>query len=367
MTDYDVIIVGARCAGSPLAMLLAREGLKVIALDRDAFPCDTLSTAYMQQGAVRRLNEWGLYERFLATAPAAPAVQRNFWEGMEVDPYPAPEGSAHFSPRRAILDNLLAQAACEAGAEVRTGVSVLGLIRDGSGRVTGVRTRSEATGEEIALTARLVVGADGRNSLVAKETGAGRYHIVEGRSCTYYSYYRGLPAEDMQVHFGPDHVVYSMPTHNGEVCLALESPSANFPQVREDPRAYVEAAVREYAAELAPALEHAENTSKWFGMAPRESFYRVPWGPGWALIGDAGYLKDPVLGTGIDDAFRDAAMLAAAISPALRGEGSLDLALAGFHTERDELTKPLYDLVCEFARMEGVTEDMLVRAAECEL
>lgn len=366
MPDYDVIIVGARCAGSPLAMLLARDGHHVLALDRDAFPCDTLSTAFLQQGAVRRLQEWGLYSRFLATEPAAPATQRNFWNGFEVDPYLAPEGSAHFSPRRAILDDLLARAAREAGAQVRTGVSVLGLTRDASGNVAGVRVRS-GDGREAAIGATLVVGADGRNSLVAREVAADRYHVVEGRSCTYYSFYRGLPLDQMQVHFGVDHVVYSMPTHGGEVCLAVEAPAANFNRLRANPRGYVEGAVREHAPELTPDLEAAENTSRWFGMAPRQSFYRTPWGPGWALAGDAGFLKDPVLGTGIDDAFRDAAILATAISSGLRGEQLMDEALACFHRERDAATKPLYDLVCQFARLEGVTEDMLVRATEFEL
>ncbi|HET8953723.1 MAG TPA: FAD-dependent monooxygenase, partial [Solirubrobacteraceae bacterium] len=189
---YDAIVVGARCAGSPTAMLLARRGRRVLLLERAAFPRDTLSTHYIHQSGAARLARWVLLDRLAATG-CPPIRDYRF----DVGPFaltgtpPSIDGvDAAYSPRRYVLDTLLAQAAAEAGAELRQGVTVRGLLVE-DGRVTGVRGGTSA-GELLAERARVVIGADGRNSTVAREAGAEVYEDRGTLTCAYYAYWTGV-------------------------------------------------------------------------------------------------------------------------------------------------------------------------------
>lgn len=355
---YDAIIVGARCGGSPLAMLLARQGHNVLVVDRGTFPSDTLSTAFLRPGAVRRLREWGLFERFLATNPSAPQRRDIYWNGTQL-PVP-PVDEPLYTPRRTIFDKLLVDAAREAGAEVREGFSVRELLRDEAGAITGIAGR-DASGNDVREEARIVVGADGRNSFVAKQVAAEEYDVDEGNSFGYYSFYSGLPLDRMEMHFNQRHVLFHFPTHNNQACIAIEAPRELFPEARRDPKGWVEDAFRRLAPSIGQHLDSATCEEQYFGMSGRTSLFRKPYGPGWALIGDAGYLKDPVLGTGIDDAFRDAELVAAALHTAFAGESDMETALAAYHARRDAESRPAYEVINEFGRMDEVSIDLIMK------
>src|SRR4051794_26045183 len=185
--NFDVIVVGARCAGSPLAALLARQGVRVAVVERATFPRDTLSTHVFQAPAINLLARLGVLDRVRATGAECIRYldfrQNDFETQVEFPARPGDLGGS-MSVRRFLLDPILADAAAEAGAEVMMGTNVTGLVRP-NGRVTGVRVPSGGTERE--LSARLVVGADGRNSTVAKLTGARKYHVVPSERFAYWA------------------------------------------------------------------------------------------------------------------------------------------------------------------------------------
>lgn len=356
--SYDAIIVGARCAGAPLAMLLARQGYRVLAVDRDTFPSDTLSTAFLRAPAVHRMQQWGIFERFLATNPSAPERRDIYWNGNQLPVPPVTEPM--YTPRRTIFDKLLVDAAREAGAEVREGFSVRELLRDSAGTVIGISGR-DASGNDVREEARIVIGADGRNSIVARQVQAEEYDVDEGNSFGYYSFYSGLPMDRVELHFNQRHVLFHFPTHNNQACIAIEAPRELFPQARNDPKAWVEDAFRRLAPSIGQHLDTATWDGQYFGMAGRTSFFRKPYGPGWALIGDAGFIKDPVLGTGMDDAFRDAELVADALHASFSGGVDLQSALANYQSHRDAQSKHAYDVINEFGQMGEVGIELIMK------
>ena len=179
---YDAIVVGARCAGSPTAMLLARKGYRVLLLDKSHFPSDIMSTHYMQAPGVARMQRWGLLDRLRATtAPAITKVTITFGEMSFSPPFPDPDNPPEaWCPRRIVLDKILVDAAVEAGAELREGFSVRELLFEDE-RVVGIR--GGADGAMVEERARIVVGADGLHSLVAKSVQPPEYQVIP--SLTY--------------------------------------------------------------------------------------------------------------------------------------------------------------------------------------
>jgi flavin-dependent dehydrogenase len=356
---YDAIIVGARCAGSPLAMLLAQQGRRVLAVDRDTFPSDTLSTAFMQDEAAERMESWGLLDDLAAAG--TPGVGQVFIHAMGMSFPRPPSKYPAYSPRRTVLDKILVDAARGAGAEVREGFSVRALLRDGDGRVTGIRGK-DADGNEVTEEAAIVVGADGRNSFVAREVGAEEYAVHEPTTCGYYSYFSGLPMESVDLYLGDHHALFYFPTNDGLVCLAAEAPYEKWETFRADPETYLRDAFAKWAPKAAPAIPNAIRQEKWFGMRGSKSYFRKPYGPGWALAGDAGFLKDPIMGTGIDDAFRDAEYLAEAIDGSLNG-GDWDEALGEFQRKRDAAQEGKYEFIVEMAKLDFTPEFLMRMAA----
>jgi flavin-dependent dehydrogenase len=354
----DAVIVGARCAGAPLAMLLARAGYRVVALDRDHFPSDTLSTAFLQEEAIERLDAWGVLGPLLDAGTPEVETVRFHAMGMTFPRPPLPH--AALAPRRTVLDALLVEAARAAGAEVREGASVRALLRDGDGRVCGVD--GVAGGVPFREEARIVIGADGRNSFVAKAVGAQRYREHPGTACGFYSYYEGMPGDSADLLLGDHHALFSFPTNDGLTCLAVEAPIDRWGTFRADPDAYLMDAFQRWGGPLAPYAARAKRVERWYGQRGPGSYFRAAHGPGWALAGDAGYLKDPILGTGIDDAFRDAAALAGAIAAGLSGREPLDEALAGYQAARDASQEGKYELICDMATL-NFTPQLLQRMA----
>jgi len=347
---YDAIIVGARCAGSPTAMLLARQGHKVLLVDRDTFPSDTLSTAFIQSEGMGRLEKWGLRQTLLASGvPETAPTLHAFGQRM---PGGAPD-MLPTSPRRFILDKILVDAARAAGAEVREAFSIQDLIRDGAGTVVGV-IGQERDGTQVMEEARMVVGADGRNSFVAKAVEAEEYNRYEPSSSGFYTYYSGIDAKEAELHLGDRHAYFVFPTNNGQTCIGYEGPLARWDEMRKDPGAY------------ALAQFDKSQDERWLGLTGRPSFFRKPYGPGWALVGDAGYLKDPILGRGIDDAFRDAELLSTAIDAGLSGAQPMEQALSVYHATRDGIVKDVYELNQAFAQMPEWTPELLMRFGQAQ-
>ena len=192
---YDAIVVGARTAGSPTAMLLARRGYRVLVVDRAGFPSDTLSTHYIHQAGVAHLNRWGLLEQLTATN--VPAARRLTFDlgpfALTGTPPPADGAEVAYAPRRRVLDKILLDAAATAGAEVRERFSVDELVRDGD-RVVGIRGRA-AGGATVTEKAPIVVGADGMRSFVARTVQAPAYDARPGLTCAYYTYWSGVPLD----------------------------------------------------------------------------------------------------------------------------------------------------------------------------
>lgn len=325
---YDVVIVGARCAGSSLAMLLARAGHQVLVVDRATFPSDTMSTHFVQSPGMLRLAQWDLSDRLFATG--CPPITKAFFDiagtEMEFDIPVHPPVTALASPRRTILDKMLVDAAVDAGAEVVEGVSVDAVIFEGE-RVAGIRGhRSEG---DFEARGRFVIGADGRHSLVAREVGAPFVEHTEALTSGYYSYYAGTGITRTKVFFRDDTVSIMFPTHDDLVVIAMSWRKERFSELRRDIEGHFNSALADLG-EHGEAVLAGERAERFAGAADLANYLRQTSGPGWALVGDACYHKDPIPADGITDAFRGAEMLSEALGESLTGAKSESEALDGY-------------------------------------
>lgn len=335
--SFDVVVVGSRCAGAPLATMLARAGLRVCVVDKDRFPSDTLSTHAIQPAGVQVLEQIGVLDGLLKVAPPMVRGRMVFDDDVAVvDDVVAITGAPVLSVRRVTLDAILVNAAAEAGAEVRTQTAVTGLVMD-RGRVAGVTT---AAGE---LRAPLVVGADGTRSAVAKMVGAKEYHRTANGRVFMWAYYEGDPTNgEMWIGKIGDHAYLVTPTDNG-LSLVAACPSIDRRnEVRADREAVYEAGVRGWP-ELHAGVASARREGPVHTMANMNGFFRTSAGPGWALVGDAGHFKDPTPGQGIADALRQSEKLAAAIECGLGGgAGTPDQVVHEWWRWRDEDAWEMY-------------------------
>jgi flavin-dependent dehydrogenase len=354
---YDAIVVGARCAGSPTAMLLARKGYRVLLLDRDSFPSDHLSAHWIHQPGVARLERWGLRHRLTATGcPPITSIT------MDLGPFalrgspPALEGVAEaYCPRRTVLDKLLVDAAVESGAELRERFSVEQLVWDGE-QVSGISGRS-AAGASVTEHARIVIGADGIHSLVARQVQAPTYNERPTYSCAYYSYWSGVPVKSVEFYPRNRCGFGALPTHDGLTCIIAGRPSDQFGSYRADVEGtFME--ILDQAPAFAERVRQGRREERFSGTAEMLNFFRKPFGPGWALVGDAGYHKDSITAQGISDAFRDAELVAESVDAGLSGRRSIEEALADYEQRRNRAAFPLYDLTCQFAMLEPPPPDM---------
>jgi 2-polyprenyl-6-methoxyphenol hydroxylase-like FAD-dependent oxidoreductase len=348
---YDAIIVGARCAGAPTAMLLARKGYRVLLTDKARFPSDMLSTHIIWPHGAELMERWGLFDRLAATGCPPIALDLIF----DVGPFAlrggvtdTNAGRGGFCPRRTVLDKLLVDAAVEAGAELREEFTVETLLRDGD-RVAGIRGHSR-TGGTIDERAQMVIGADGMHSLVARAVGAAEYDVKAPLTTNYYSYFSGFAAGDLEEYIRDYQAVGCFPTHDDLTLIAVLWPSSRFHEVRADIEGHVWK-VLESTPTVADRLRRATREEKWVGTAGVPNYFRQPFGPGWALAGDAAYNKDPITAQGISDAFIDAEGLAIALDDGWSGRRPLGDALAAHHAHRDQRVKPMYDFTCQLATL----------------
>jgi flavin-dependent dehydrogenase len=354
---YDAIVIGARCAGSPTAMLLARKGYRVLLVDRAKFPSDTMSTHYIHQPGVLRLARWGLLDRVAASGcPPVSRLSLDFGPFTLAGPPPAADGVAEgYAPRRYVLDPILADAAIEAGVEFRDRFSVETLLWDGD-RVTGLRGHGR-DGASVDEPARLVIGADGMHSLVARSVQAPAYNEKPPTNCGYYTYWSGVPVSDFEIFVRERCAFGAFPTNDGLTLIVVGRPHEEFASIRTDIEGSYLRAI-DLAPSLAERVRGGRREERFIGTADLPYFYRRPYGPGWALVGDAGYHKDPSTAEGISDAFRDAELLAEAIDAGFSGHEPLDEALAGYQQRRDEATAAIYEFTHQLASYEPPPPEM---------
>jgi 2-polyprenyl-6-methoxyphenol hydroxylase-like FAD-dependent oxidoreductase len=335
--SFDVIIVGARCAGAPLATMLARAGLRVCVVDQDRFPSDTLSTHGIQPAGVQVLQRIGVLDSLLKVAPPVLRLRMVFDDiVVPATDVVAITGAPGLNVRRVTLDEILVNAAADAGAEVRTQTAITGLVVDGD-RVAGVRTPA---GE---LRAPLVVGADGSRSAVARMVGAREYHPTRNGRVFMWAYYEADPTDgEMWIGKVGDHTYLGTPTDDGLTLVAACPSIGCREEVRADREAVYEAGVHAWP-ELHAGVVGARREGPVRTMANMRGFFRPSAGPGWVLVGDAGHFKDPTPGQGIADALRQADTLAAAIMRALGGgHGRPDEILREWWQWRDEDAWEMY-------------------------
>ena len=353
---YDAIIVGARCAGSPTAMLLARKGYRVLLVDRATFPSDTLSTHVVQPLAVGALRRWGLLDRLVATG--CPPIDTYTFDFGPVTLAGAP-GTEHapvaYCARRTILDKLLVDAAVEAGAEVWEDFVVEEILTE-DGRVVGIKGHS-THGDTIPERAQVVVGADGRNSLVAETVRAEKYNERPALLAPYYSYWRDLPMHGrFETYVRPNRGFAAAQTHDGLTMVVGGWPYSEFAANKHDLEGHY-LKLFEHVPEFAERIRGAKREKRLIG-APTPNFFRKPYGPGWALVGDAGYLKDPITAQGIQDAFRDAEGCALALDQAFTGARSFDETMADYQRARDKTVLAMYEFTCQLATLEPPPSEM---------
>ena len=349
---YDAIVVGARCAGSPTSMLLARRGYRVLLVDRATFPSDTISTHILWPHGAAVLARWGLLGALEATG--APPICRRMT--FDVGPFAlhgsvpdANDGLGGFCPRRTVLDNLLLEAAAASGVEVLEAFTVESLLFDGD-TVVGIRGR-QRNGATVDERARMVIGADGVHSFVAKHAGAQEYDRRPIAACAYYSYFSDVPQDDIELYVREHCAFGGIPTNDGLHLVMVNWPTREFATVRGDVEGHVRRALA-MAPDFAARVNSGKRQETWYGTAGVPNYFRKPYGKGWALVGDASYNRDPITAQGMSDAFIDAEQLVQAIDAGLGGSENLEIALARMEATRNERVRPMYEFTYQLAALE---------------
>lgn len=351
-TGYDVIIVGARCAGSSTAMLLARHGHSVLLLDADSFPSDfQASTHMLWQSGVARLARWGLLERLRATG--CPPLRKITLDlgvmSMAGNAPPADGIDEAYCPRRMVLDSLLLDAAREAGVEFESGARVRELVTS-DGRVSAV-TWTDAAGASQTASCRIVIGADGSSSTIARLVAAPTLDEHPRHEGIIWSYFSNVPSEGMEFYSRPRRMLMVYPTNEGQSLVGSCVHHEDYAALAKEADTGMLAEFEALAPSLAARVRAGTQESSWLTRSTR-GFRRQATGPGWALVGDAGLTMDPITAAGISNAFRDADLLSEAVHDGLAAGASLDEVVASFGAERDAASVPLY----EFARESGKLE-----------
>jgi 2-polyprenyl-6-methoxyphenol hydroxylase-like FAD-dependent oxidoreductase len=331
-------------------MHLARRAYRTLLVDKSLFPSDTVSTHLIHPPGVAALDRWGLLDRL--TASGCPPIHTYTFDfgQMTLAGSPAVDGApVAYGPRRTVLDKLLVDAASEAGAEVREGFGVENLLYEGD-QVVGIRGR-DRHGRTVTERARVVVGADGRHSLVARTVAPEQYHQKPRLLAGYYAYWSGLPMDGrFETYVRPNRGFAAWPT-NGDLTLVIAAwPYSEFEANRTDIEGNVMSTLA-LAPGFAERVQAGQRESRFSGSAVR-NYFRQPYGPGWALVGDAGYDRDFITAQGIQDAFRDAELCATALNDAMSGARTFEAAMDDYQSARDGQALPMYEFTCQLATLE---------------
>jgi len=360
---YDVVIVGARAAGAATAYLLARHGLSVLLVDRGRYGADTLSTHALMRGGVLQLSRWGLLDKIIA-AGTPPVRRTTFRYAHDVVPISLKSSygvDALYAPRRMVLDPILVDAAAGAGADVRFGLAVTEVERDDKAAVAGIVGRNRE-GQEFRVKARIVVGADGFRSTIAEQVGAPFERIGTSASAVTYGYWSGLETDGYEWNFRPNAASGAIPTNDGQVCVFVAASRRRIGRGGLDRLTRI---VAESSPDLAARIAAAPPPRAALRtFAGQPGHIRRSWGRGWALVGDAGYFKDPLSAHGLTDALRDAELLARGLRCVILERADERDALANYQTTRDALSVELFEVIDVIAGHRWTEEeipDLLLR------
>jgi flavin-dependent dehydrogenase len=354
---YDVVVVGGRVAGAATALLLARQGLSVLVLERETYGSDTTSTHALLRTGVMQLHRWGLLDRLIdAGVPPVRASVFHYAGGdAHVALRPAGGVDALYAPRRTTLDAMLVDAAVAAGADVRHGWRATSLFRDLDGRVAGVLA-ADHRGRPVKVAGRMTVAADGLHSRIAKWVGAPM--LLQGTASTgvVYGYFAGVPSEGYEWAYRGRASAGFIPTQGGLTCVFAATSAPRFRTLAGGAEERFAQLLAEAAPSWPAVLDGARRDGRLRGFGGHPGFLRRAHGPGWALVGDAGYYKDPLSAHGLSDALRDAELLTRAIVPALSGRTPEAIALAGYQRRRDELSRVLFGVTEQIAAHDWTEE-----------
>jgi 2-polyprenyl-6-methoxyphenol hydroxylase-like FAD-dependent oxidoreductase len=338
-------------------MLLARKGYRVLLLEKATFPSDVPRGHVIQPHGTALLKRWGVLDRVIASnCPPIPFVTLDVGPFALTSTPPLADGETPiYGPRHGILDKILADAAVESGAELREGFVVQELLM-ADNRIIGIRGRGK-DGQQITETAKVVIGADGLHSLVARTVQAPTYHNKPNLTCSYFSYFSGLPVEGVTIYVREHRFIGVFPTNDTLTCVAIQLPITELETFRTNiAENFLQ--VLELAPELAARVHAARREERFLGVADIPNFFRKPYGPGWALVGDAGYHKDPYTGQGISDAFLGAELLSEALDAGWSGHRKLEEALFDYEQQRNEDALPKYELNFQLASLEPPPPEM---------
>ena len=357
---YDAIVIGGRCGGAATAMLLARQGHRVLIVDQAMLPSDVrLSTHLIWHAGVDLLAKWGLLDALQATnCPLLTKFSLDLGELVLQGQPPGTQVGAAMAPRRHVLDKVLLDAALAAGAELRQGVSFDDVIKE-DGRVVGLRGRQQ-DGSAFTAYGKVLVGADGAHSHVARAVGAETYNAFpkEAGSFNTYSYFKGVPLDGVTFYSRPERMVYAWETNDGRAVIGVIQPGHAPRPARTELDAHIQAELQALAPDLAARVQAGQRDDDWLSAATH-TFCRQAAGPGWALVGDAGVTMDPITAAGISNALRDADLLASLIHEGLTGSAGVDAALSTYQARRDAVSVPLHQFAQEMARLAPPTEDLI--------
>jgi flavin-dependent dehydrogenase len=336
------VVVGARLAGAATALLLARCGLRVLLLDRGRLGTDTLSTHALLRGGVLQLLRWGLLDKIIAagTPPVRRSTFRYAGTVLSIAVKSSHGVDALYAPRRTVLDPVIVDAAAAAGVDVRFGTAVTDVERDGSGTVTGVVGRTN-DGGTFGARARVVVGADGVRSTVAERVAAPLERVGRSVAGLTYGYWTGLATDGYEWNYRPDAASGVIPTNDGRACVFAGASPRRIGRGGLQPLTRI---VTESSPDLAARLAAATPPRALRTFTGRPGHIRRSWGSGWALVGDAGYFKDPLTSHGMTDALRDAELLARALVAVIVDGADERDALADYQRTRDALSAAFFDL-----------------------
>ncbi|WP_224250064.1 NAD(P)/FAD-dependent oxidoreductase [Hyalangium gracile] len=371
---FDAIVIGARCAGAATALLLARKGHKVLVVDRSTFPSDVISTHFLWPHGTSYLNRWGLLDRVLAQTPSHTVIHmvnegiplsgsvpvelvRQYFQQLHGDDSGVVQRYA--SVRRRVLDKILVDAAVEAGAEVREGFVVEELISEGD-RVVGIRGKTRQ-GARVEERARVVVGADGRNSFVARTLKLPKYD--ERLKCTfaYWTYISGFNLQEARIHRRGRLAAAVVPTNFGQNMTLVWGPSEWSETFRRDVEGNFHRTLDFVSPELGEIVRtQGKREERIYGTVDQAAYLRPLYGAGWVLAGDAGSFKDQCTATGMTHAFRDAELVSTALDAGLSGRQPLEVALKNYESRRrSQSAAAYYDYVCTLAEMRPLRHDEL--------
>jgi flavin-dependent dehydrogenase len=355
---YDAIVIGARCAGAATAMLLARKGYDVLLVDRATFPSDIPQGHFIHRHGPSRLARWGLLDRIVATG-CPPVTSWTLDQGdfpLTGDDLVVDGVALGYGPRRSALDTVLVEAAVAAGAELREGFVVDDFVIDDE-TVRGVRGHSRGRAAGVSELARVTIGADGRNSRLARAVRTPAYEVVPPLTCWYFGYWSGVRSHGLEVHVRGNRVIFAFPTNDGLFAVFVAWPRGELSRVRSDIEGHFMAVV-DHVPALSERVRNGRREERFRGISDVPNFLRKPYGAGWALVGDAGCHKDPYLALGICDAFRDAELLVDALDDGLSGRTPFDGVLANYEVCRNAETLPDYRRNLQAARFEPLPAEV---------